>query len=101
LSGIGEPVADHVVVELLRPEHSRERLAHHVSRVVSEASGDDRRVELVRLALAQGDDLGGPIEGTAALPRNPQVHRLALSGADLEPVMRRALRAAQLRVHRG
>ena len=88
------------MVELLRPQHSRERLAHDALRVAREVGRDHRRVELVGLALARGEDLRRAIERRPVLTREPQMHRLALSGADLQSIMRGALAAGLLLVHR-
>ncbi len=99
-----KPVPDHVVVELLRPEHPRERLALDVSLVLREALRRDRPVELVGLAPARREDLVEvPADRRAVLYRRPaeaELHHDAPSRRHRGPVPRRALRADPVRVHR-
>src|ERR671918_3204350 len=44
-----EPLLDHIVIELLRPEHARHRLAHDVLSVGCETRRSDGSVELIGL----------------------------------------------------
>jgi hypothetical protein len=54
------PLAHGVVVELLAPQHARERLSHDQTIVVREARGNDGRVEFVRLAQPGGQQISEP-----------------------------------------
>ncbi len=47
-----QPLVHVVMVKLLAPQHSRQGLTHHVSRVGVGGFGNDRRVELVSLVAA-------------------------------------------------
>ena len=51
-----EPVPDHIVIELLRPEQASERLPHHVACVGGEMARDHRIVEFVRFLAALRED---------------------------------------------
>ena len=42
-----QPDVDVIVIELLRPEHSGERLALHIARVCGKTLGNDLRIELI------------------------------------------------------
>src|SRR5919108_4114009 len=66
---------------------------------------NDRGVELVRVALARGDDLL-EVRGKGVAPRalgvalaEPQAHGRSLTRAEGEVIMRRGFRAGVLRVH--
>ena len=52
-----QPVAHHVVIKLLGPEHSGERLPHDVAGVRREAGRDHAGVELIGLANSIGENL--------------------------------------------
>src|SRR5207245_6780574 len=53
-----DPAPDIVVIELLRPEESGERLPHHTLRVVGELLRDHRGVELVGLVRSEERRVG-------------------------------------------
>ena len=98
-----EPAFDVVVGELLRPEEPRERLPHDALRVVGVVRRDHRRVELVRLGPALGEN--GLELRSERIPRDrrvrePEARARARAGAEREPVVRRRLRTDPPRVDR-
>ena len=48
-----QPVSDHIVIELLRPQHSREALPHDVLGVGREFLRNDRAIKFAGFVLAQ------------------------------------------------
>ena len=92
LAGIAlQPVAHDVVVELLRPEHARERLAHHVAGVGGERLRDDASVEFVCFRLPGRQDGIGRVHRLRRATREPQPHDRAAASWHGQPVAGRAL----------
>jgi hypothetical protein len=93
------------VVELLRPKHPAQRLAHDIGAVGGKCVGDDGRVELVGLVLSRSKylfEVGADATwflGHDAIGQ-PQAYDEGLPGADRGVVMSRRLRAAVLGIHR-
>ena len=91
-----EPSPDVVVVELLGPEETAERLAHHELAVVGQGVGNDRRVERVGLGQAAGEER---IEVAAELIPDrrrigePELDDVRLAGAERHPIVERGLGA--------
>ncbi len=103
LRGIAvEPLAHDEVVELPRPEQAGVGLARHRALGRGERGRDDGGVELVGLADAVGEDgveAGAErVGGRLLRGRQPQPHRGAAAGRQLEAVPRRRLRADGRRV---
>ena len=94
-----EPARDVVVIELLAPEHPRERLAHDLRLARRHGLRCELVVELVRLGLACAvDGLEVPPRVEIASRGRTQAHarRDRLAGLDVEPVPERRLRPAGL-----
>ena len=109
LAGVAvQPVADDVVVELLRPEQPAEGLPQDVRGVFRERAGDHGRVKLVGFSLARIDDTGRVVDRARAKVlvrqterarlRAPARHRQAYRAAALVPVLA-GLTAPRFAVH--
>ena len=91
------------MIELLGPEHSREGLTLHATRVIRGAAGDPLGVKLVGLGDAFRE---GGLKLLSQHPRNgfpigqPQADAGAPARRDLKAVMRGRLGARLLRVDR-
>ncbi len=100
-----EPAPDVVLVELLGPEHSRERLPHHVLLVGRQPPRNDRGVELVGLGAAQRQRAVELRAQRIAAGRldvgQPQAHARVSAGGYLEALTRRGLGALSVRVDGG
>src|SRR5260370_33641282 len=98
-----QPVANHVVIELLRPEHAGKRLPHHVAGVLSQIARNYRGVELIGFANAFSKDL---FEACAEWLRfgsfasQPQAHGFGLARLKGKRVTRCCFRAASRRFDR-
>ena len=58
LAGITiQPLLYHVMVELLRPQHSPKTLPHNIFGIIGQIVRDDGRVEVVGFSLAGGEDV--------------------------------------------
>src|SRR5947207_8705046 len=93
------------MVELLTPQESGQRLAHHVTGVGGESLGRHRGVKLIRLVLTLCKSLlevnaEGFLRGYHRPVRKPQPHGRRLSRADAQGVMRGSLRPHLSRVYR-
>src|SRR5215472_10695244 len=81
-----EPLLDHIVIELFRPQHPGERLAHHRASVVREMSGGHCLVELVSFVNSLAEDLFEIRERVLALPywlvRQTQTNCRCVAGRD-------------------
>ena len=98
-----EPVADHIVIELLRPQHAGERLPHHVAGVRRQVGRNHGRVELVGFANPFGEDVveaGAERLLGAARASQPQTHGLRFTRAERQDVPRRGLGAGVRRIDR-
>ena len=114
LEGVGtallQPLVDIVVVELLGPQHARQRLPHDVRRVRVEGGRHDGRIELVGLSLARTQHLlvvaaEGPMgaidshEVGRTDVGEAQAEDLMSAGVDGEAIVGRGLRARLPGVH--
>src|SRR5205809_1094908 len=92
MSGVlAEPDVEIEVIGLLRPEHARQRLAHHSGSVVVDSRWCDGAIGLVGCRSAGGDYLVEPGEGILMLERRrrTQAHAIgdgALGGNDRPPM---------------
>ena len=98
-----EPALDVVVVELLAPEHPRERLPHHARLVVGAGRRRQLRVELVRLAPPVGHDAAEvhPGRGGRAAGRSRRRSSTVSPAGTVRRVVEGGLRAAALGVDGG
>ena len=102
---LAEPSIDVKAVELLAPQHARERLTHDETLIVCHARRRDRRVERIGLSDARGKDLV-EIRSQAVRPWNvrhagetqPQNRRLLRANG--HAIASRHLRACACRIHR-
>ncbi len=107
---IPQPPVDVVLVVLLAPQQSRERLAHHHRLVAGQRPRDHRRVELVRLATSRFEHaieirakrrfLSGSRPPRIARGRQAQSDARTLTGADGQHVQCGRLGARPSRVDR-
>ena len=107
--GIGgvalQPVLDHVVIVLFRPEHAGEALAHDRARVGGEVRGDDGGIEVVGLAHPLREDLveagteGSLAGGGQVAVAEAQAHAGALARTQAQGVVGSGLGAGLGRVH--
>ena len=90
-----EPVAHHVVVELLRPDHARERAALDRRGFFVHRAARERRVELVRFRDAQVEQRVERTIDPAGVRAvgDAQPHRARRAGLDQPAVVQRRLRA--------
>ncbi len=98
-----QPVLDHVVIELLGPQHAGKALAHDVLRVRRKILRNDRRVELVGFALAESKRLVEAGKGVLAFEvgvGQAQAHDDGLARTNRELVVGCGLGAGMLRIDR-
>jgi len=83
-----QPALDVVAVELLAPDHPRERLTGDEPLVLARGGRDHLAVELVRLGAARREDLVEPGAERGRRRRRPQphAHHLRLPRLDLQAV---------------
>src|SRR6266581_4397181 len=97
-----KPLLYNVMVELFRPKHAGETLAHHVLRVRGKSFGNDGRIKFVRLCEAPRKDrieiLKGLLRGKISI-REPQTDHRRRARPNCEVVMRRNLGSALLRIY--
>src|SRR6266852_1362186 len=97
-----QPLLDHVVIELFRPQHAGKALAHYTLCIRRQALRNHGRVELVRFPLAQCERPIEALKRTLSLEvgigkTHPDDYRLA--GTDRETVMSRRFGAGMLRIN--
>jgi hypothetical protein len=99
-----EPACDVVVIELLAPYHSRERLPHHRRLIVTRVTRSKRCIVLLSFAATIGMDSleacaeVGSYAGQVARQAKPQFDGLA--GGDREAIPARHFRAVARRIYR-
>ena len=96
-----QPAVEVEVVELLRPQHPRERLAVDAPLVLAERAGRDPLVELVRVEEPLPERLleRGPERPRRRALRQPELDDLATARRHLQDVARRGLRPRLAGVH--
>ncbi len=99
-----KPASNVIVIELLAPYHSRERLPHHCRFIVARAFGGERRIILVGFSAAIGVDsleAGAKIgcfSGHVAREAKPELD--GFTGADRDAIPGRHFRAVARGIHR-
>ena len=98
---LAQPALQVEVVELLAPEHSRQRLAVHAALILRQRPGRDPLVELIGVGDPALEDLLETAEGILHPGgRQPQSHRLAAARRHVEDVVGRRLGPRLGGIHR-
>ena len=96
---LAQPPLEVEVVELLAPQHARQRLAVHPALVLGQRLRRDPLVELVRVARSGSSNDPVEVREGVGRPggREPQADRLAAAGGHVEHVVGRGLGARPAR----